>query len=148
MAVFIDIVRLWNSPTEEKVTKTSSNTHGYKKPSIVSHRDQHQEITDRNLKDVKERLQEMVPVAEAVPERKNVLTQIRYKVLNMVTESSQGFREHIYTRCLPAPIHRCIIRCLASRAMSIACHVVRFLLAVLFSQDFAENFETLVKDGH
>ena len=54
MAVFIDIIRLGNSPAEQEVPKASPNTHGDKQPCIESHCDQHEEITESNLNDMQE----------------------------------------------------------------------------------------------
>ncbi len=56
MTVFINIVRLGNSPAEQEVSEASANAHGNKQPSVESHRDQHEEVTDGNLNHVQEGL--------------------------------------------------------------------------------------------
>ena len=72
MAVFINIHHFINHPAKDKISKACTKDHSKTEPHIVRHKDQHEEITDSNLHNMKNGLNEMMPVEYSRPEIHNI----------------------------------------------------------------------------
>lgn len=69
MAVLGDVNDHGLPPAKQEVAHAGTRGDGDAQVTVVSHEDEHQEVTDNHLDDVQQRLQEVVWAQHPLPER-------------------------------------------------------------------------------
>lgn len=73
MTVFIDIDHFVQLPSKCKITPASSQSNSQTQPDIVCHEDQHEEIAQGDLDNMKECLKYMMPITDSGPVNKKAI---------------------------------------------------------------------------
>lgn len=70
MTVLININHFVQLPSKHKIPKARSQSNSQTQPDIVCHEDQHEEIAQSDLDNMKECLKYMMPIANSGPDQK------------------------------------------------------------------------------